>query len=49
MLDILKKIEDRVRYVTYDSINIRKEKVFHQEMVQQVLKVVVLFLNIMFK
>jgi formiminoglutamase len=34
VLDILKKIEDRVRYVTYDSINIRKEKVFQQEMVQ---------------
>jgi formiminoglutamase len=36
VLDILKKIEDRVRYVTYDSINIRKEKVFHQEMVQAI-------------
>ncbi len=34
VLDVLKKIEDRVRYVTYDSINIRKEKDFEQEMVQ---------------
>jgi formiminoglutamase len=34
VLDTLKKIEDRVRYVTYDSINIRKEKEFEHEMVQ---------------
>jgi formiminoglutamase len=34
VLDIIKKIEDRVRYNTYDSINIRKEKDFHQEMIQ---------------
>jgi formiminoglutamase len=27
-----KKIEDRVRYNTYDSVNIRKEKDFNQEM-----------------
>ncbi len=33
VLDTLKKIEDRVRYVTYDSINIRKEKVFNHGMV----------------
>jgi formiminoglutamase len=33
-LDVLKKIEDRVRYVTYDSINIRKEKDFEKEMIQ---------------
>jgi formiminoglutamase len=34
VLDIIKKIEERVRYNTYDSINIRKEKDFHQEMIQ---------------
>jgi formiminoglutamase len=34
VLDIIKKIEDRVRYNTYDSINIRKEKDFNQEMEQ---------------
>lgn len=34
VLDTLKKIEDRVRYVTYDSISIRKEKNFEHEMVQ---------------
>ena len=34
VLDIIKKIEDRVRYNTYDSINIRKEKNFHQELIQ---------------
>ena len=34
VLDIIKKIEDRVRYNTYDSINIRKEKEFNQEMEQ---------------
>jgi len=33
VLDIIKKIEDRVRYNTYDSINIRKEKNFNQELV----------------
>ena len=32
VLDIIKKIEDRVRYNTYDSVNIRKEKEFNQEM-----------------
>ena len=34
VLDIIKKIEDRVRYNTYDSINIRKEKNFNQELIQ---------------
>ncbi|WP_035672779.1 formimidoylglutamase [Flavobacterium sp. 83] len=34
VLDIIKKIEDRVRYNTYDSVNIRKEKDFNQEMTQ---------------
>jgi formiminoglutamase len=34
VLDIIKKIEDRVRFNTYDSINIRKEKEFNQEMIQ---------------
>jgi len=33
VLDIIKKIEDRVRYTTYDSINIRKEKSFNQELI----------------
>jgi formiminoglutamase len=33
VLDILKKIEDRVRYTTYDSINIRGEKNFNQELI----------------
>ncbi|MBW4362161.1 formimidoylglutamase [Flavobacterium taihuense] len=33
VLDIIKKIEDRVRYNTYDSVNIRKEKDFNLEMV----------------
>ena len=32
VLDIIKKIEDRVRYNTYDSVNIRKEKDFNKEM-----------------
>lgn len=32
VLDIIKKTVDRVRYVTYDSINIRKEKQFNQEL-----------------
>lgn len=34
VLDIIKKIEDRVRYNTYDSVNIRKEKEFNTEMTQ---------------
>jgi formiminoglutamase len=34
VLDIIKKIEDRVRYNTYDSIKIRKEKDFNNELVQ---------------
>ncbi|WP_281299357.1 formimidoylglutamase [Flavobacterium limnophilum] len=34
VLDIIKKTDDRVRYATYDSINIRKEKDFCQELVQ---------------
>jgi formiminoglutamase len=34
VLDIIKKIEDRVRYNTYDCINIRKEKNFNQELIQ---------------
>ena len=33
VLDILKKIEDRVRYNTYDQINIRREKNFGHEMI----------------
>lgn len=32
VLDVIKKLEDRVRYNTYDAINIRKEKEFDQEM-----------------
>lgn len=32
VLDIIKKIEDRVRFNTYDSVNIRKEKKFEEEM-----------------
>jgi len=32
VLDVIKKLEDRVRYTTYDAINIRKEKEFGQEM-----------------
>lgn len=32
VLDIIKKTEDRVRYNTYDSIKIRKEKDFNLEM-----------------
>lgn len=32
VLDVIKKIEDRVRYNTYDSINVRKEKDFKSEM-----------------
>lgn len=34
VLDIIKKIEDRVRYTTYDSIKIRKEKEFNLELIQ---------------
>jgi len=33
VLDIIKKIEDRVRYNTYDSISIREEKDFTNEMI----------------
>jgi formiminoglutamase len=33
VLDLIKKTEDRVRYNTYDSLAIRKEKEFTQEMV----------------
>jgi formiminoglutamase len=33
VLDIIKKLEDRVRYNTYDSINIREEKDFTNEMI----------------
>ena len=33
VLDIIKKLEDRVRYNTYDSVNIRKEKDFNNEMI----------------
>lgn len=32
VLDIIKKLENRVRYTTYDSISIRGEKDFRQEM-----------------
>tara|TARA_R110000868_G_scaffold15044_9_gene69097 strand:+ start:2011 stop:3048 length:1038 start_codon:yes stop_codon:yes gene_type:complete len=32
VLDIIKKTEDRVRYITYDSLKIRKEKDFNLEM-----------------
>jgi formiminoglutamase len=32
VLDIIKKTEDRVRYSTYDSIKIRKERDFNQEL-----------------
>ena len=32
VLDVIKKLEDRVRYNTYDSVNIRKEKDFNNEM-----------------
>ena len=32
VLDLIKKTDDRVRYNTYDSIGIRKEKEFSQEM-----------------
>ncbi|MBE0393535.1 formimidoylglutamase [Flavobacterium sp. PL002] len=33
VLDLIKKTEDRVRYITYDSLNIRREKEFNQEMI----------------
>ncbi len=33
VLDIFKKTEDRVRYNTYESIKIRKERDFNQEMI----------------
>jgi formiminoglutamase len=33
VLDIIKKIEDRVRFNTYDSIKIRREKDFNQELI----------------
>ncbi|MBZ4033652.1 formimidoylglutamase [Flavobacterium sp. 17A] len=33
VLDIIKKLEDRVRYNTYDSVNIRREKDFNREMI----------------
>lgn len=33
VLDIIKKLEDRIRYNTYDSINIREEKDFNHEMI----------------
>lgn len=36
VLDIIKKIEDRVQYNTYDSVNIRKEKDFYQEMIHAI-------------
>jgi formiminoglutamase len=32
VLDLIKKTEDRVRYNTYDSLKIRKEKDFYKEM-----------------
>jgi formiminoglutamase len=34
VLDSFKKLEDRLQYVTYDSIRIRKEKDFEEEMLQ---------------
>ena len=34
VLDIIKKTDDRVRYATYDSIKIRKEKDFCKELLQ---------------
>lgn len=34
VLDIIKKTDDRVRYTTYDSIKIRSEKDFNQELFQ---------------
>jgi formiminoglutamase len=34
VLDIIKKIEDRVRFNTYDEVNIRKQKNFDQELFQ---------------
>jgi formiminoglutamase len=32
VLDLIKKTEDRVRYITYDSLKIRKDKDFNTEM-----------------
>jgi formiminoglutamase len=34
VLDIIKKLEHRVRYNTYDCINVRKQKDFYQEMIE---------------
>ena len=34
VLDIIKKLEDRVRYNTYDEVKIRKQKNFDQELFQ---------------
>ncbi|EPC4009236.1 formimidoylglutamase, partial [Flavobacterium psychrophilum] len=34
VLDSIKKIEDRVKYNTYDEIKIRHQKYFEQEMIQ---------------
>ena len=34
VLDAIKKLEDRVRYNTYDEIKIRNQKYFEQEMIQ---------------
>lgn len=34
VLDIIKKTEERVRFNTYDSLNIRKEKYFDLEMIE---------------
>ncbi len=33
VLDVIKKLDDRVRYNTYDEVNIRKEKDFDEELV----------------
>ena len=32
VLDIIKKIDDRVRYNTYDEISIRRDKIFYEEL-----------------
>ncbi len=34
VLDILKNLEDRVRFTTYDEIKIRRQKHFHDEMIE---------------
>ncbi|MEO8235489.1 MAG: arginase family protein [Flavobacterium sp.] len=34
VLDSIKKLDDRIRYNTYDEINIRHQKYFEQEMIQ---------------